>query len=125
MPRMTTFGAALRLIAITLVVVLMVTIATPEKAEAIDPFTIMTILGAAAVVAIIVAYLIIANTRGPKMDKDDAGLRTPVMVACVEVEGQPRSCWALDRPEQKIAPEDIQPVVPITGFATPPIAPQS
>jgi hypothetical protein len=125
MPRMTTFGTALRLIAITLVVVLMVTIATPKKAEAMDPFTIMAILGAAAVVAIIVAYLIIANTRGPKMEKDDAGMRVRVMVACVEVEGQPRSCWAVDHPEQKIAPEDIQPVAPVTGFATPALAPQS
>ena len=123
MPRMTTFGMALRLIAITLVVVLMVTIATPEKAEAMDPFTIMAILGAAAVVAILIAYLIVANTRGPKMDKDDA--RVPVMVACVEVEGQPRSCWAVDHPEQTIAPEDLQPVTPVTGFATPPLAPQS
>mgnify|MGYP003577417361 CR=1 FL=1 len=125
MPRMMTFGTALRLIAITLVVVLMVTIATPDKAEAMDPFTIMAILGAAAVVVIIIAYLVVANTRGPKLDKDDAGLRGPVMVACVETEGQPRSCWAVDHPEQTIAPEEIQPVAPITGFATPPLAPQS
>ena len=97
MPRMTTFGMALRLVAITLVVVLMVTIATPEKAEAMDPFTIMAILGAAAVVAIIIAYLVVANTRGPKVD----------------------------HPEQKISPEHIQPVAHVTGFATPPLAPQS
>src|SRR5215468_675730 len=125
MPSMTTFGMALRLVAITLVVVLMVTIATPEKAEAMDPFTIMAILGAAAVVAILVAYLIVANTRGPKMEKEDAEMRVPVMVACVEVEGQPRSCWPVDHPEQKLAPEDIQPVAPVTGFVPLPLAPQS
>jgi hypothetical protein len=122
---MTTLGTAFRLIAVVLVVVVIVTIAAPEKAEAVDPFTIMAILGAAAVVVIIIAYLIVANTRGPKMDKEDAGIRVPVMVACVESEGQPRSCWAVDQPERTIAPEELQPVAPTTGFATPPLAPQS
>ena len=120
-------GTVCRLIAIVLVVVLTVTFATPEKAEAMDPFTIMAILGAAAVVVIIIAYLIVANTRGPKMEKEAAGERVPVMVACVETEGQPRSCWAVDHPEQKIDPQDLEPAAaaPASGFFVPQPAPQS
>jgi hypothetical protein len=50
-----------------LAVVLMLTLATPAKAEAFDVMTGLAIAGAAVIVLVIVAYLIIANVEGPKM----------------------------------------------------------
>ena len=108
----------MRFIAVVLTVVLMVTAAVPARADAADPFTIMAIAGAAVVVVILIAYLIVANTRGSR--SDDAQERQPVMIACVEAEGQPRNCWAVDRPDQPVSVDQIEP-----AFATPQVAPQT
>ena len=78
---MTTFGSAMRLLAVVLVVVLLATVIAPARAEALDPMTIIAIAGAAVCVIILIAFLVVANTRGPKMDEsgmDDQ--RQPVMV---------------------------------------------
>jgi hypothetical protein len=118
---MTTHGSAIRLIAVVLAVVLMVTFAAPARAEAVDPFTIMAIAGAAVVVVILVVYLIVASTKGKRMDESLE--RQPVMIACVESEGQPRNCWTVDRPGEPVNIEHIEFVEPV--FATPQVAPQS
>ena len=67
--------APFRLIAIVLIVALVVMVATPEKADAMDPLTIIAIIGAAALVVVIVAYLIIANKEGSRASQ-------PIYIAC-------------------------------------------
>jgi hypothetical protein len=116
---MMTPGSAMRLVAVVLAVVLMVTFAAPARAEAVDPFTVMAIAGAAAVVVILVVFLIIASTKGKRME-ESAQERQPVMIACVESEGQPRNCWAVDRPGEPVSIEQIEHVL-----ATPQVAPQT
>lgn len=121
---MTTHGSTMRVLAVMLTVVLMMTLAAPARAEAIDPLTIIAIAGAAVCVVILIAYLIVASSRGPKMpDAEDQ--RQPVMVACAEVEGQPKSCWIVDRPEERLSPEQIEPVSEPIGVGAPQLAPQS
>jgi uncharacterized membrane protein len=118
---MTTFGSAMRLLAVVLVVVLLATVSAPARAEAIDPMTAIAIAGAAVCVVILIVFLVIANTKGPKMDEtgmDDQ--RQPVMVACVEAEGQPRNCWAVDRPNEPVQIEHVE-----SAIAAPQLAPQS
>ena len=97
---MTTHRSVLRLFAVMLVVVIAGTLAAPARAEAVDFF-----VSAAVVVLIVVVYLIVANTRGSKMD--DAKGPEPVKVACVESETQPRTCWAVDNPEQTVSWDSI------------------
>ena len=89
---MTTHRSVVRLLAVMLVVVIAGTLAAPARAEAVDFFLVSAIAGAAIVILIVVVYLIVANTRGSKMD--DTKGPEPVKVACVESETQPRTCWA-------------------------------
>ena len=102
---MTTHRSVARLLAVMLVVVIAGTLAAPARAEAVDFFLIATIAGAAVVVLIVVVYLIVANTRGSKMD--DTKGPEPVKVACVESETQPRTCWAVDNPEQTLSWDSV------------------
>ena len=69
------YTAPFRLIAIVLIVVLVVMVATPEKADAMDPFVIMAIIGGAAIVVVLIAFLVIANTEGKRADG-------PIYIAC-------------------------------------------
>ena len=114
----------MRVIAVMLVVVLMMTFAAPARAEAIDPMTALAIAGAAVVVIILIAYIIIASSKGPRMP-DAQDERMPVMVACAETEGQPRTCWAVDRPGERFSPEQLEPVTEPAGFPARQLAPQS
>ncbi|HEY3097556.1 MAG TPA: hypothetical protein VGL14_01525 [Methylomirabilota bacterium] len=50
-----------RMIALVLVVVLLVTVATPARAEAMEVGTIIFLVGVGVAVLIVVAYLIVAN----------------------------------------------------------------
>jgi hypothetical protein len=70
------YTAPFRLIAIVLIVALAVLVATPEKADAMDPLTIIAIVGAAAIVVVLIAFLVIANKEG---DRADNG---PIYLAC-------------------------------------------
>jgi hypothetical protein len=63
------YTAPFRLIAIVLLVALAVMVATPEKADALEPLTIIVI--------VLIAFLVIANKEGPK--RADNG---PIYVAC-------------------------------------------
>ena len=58
-----------RFLALMLAVVLVITLATPAKAEAFDVMTGLAIAGAAIIVLVLVVYLIVANVEGPKMGK--------------------------------------------------------
>jgi hypothetical protein len=70
------YTAPFRLIAIVLIVVLVVMVATPEKADAMDPLTIMAIVGAGVIVVVLIAFLIIANKEGKRADNG------PIYIAC-------------------------------------------
>jgi hypothetical protein len=70
------YTAPFRLIAIVLIVVLVVMVATPEKADAMDPLTIMAIVGAGVIVVVLIAFLVIANKEGKRADNG------PVYIAC-------------------------------------------
>jgi len=101
----TTHRSVIRLLAVMLVVVIAGTLAAPARAEAVDFFLVSAIAGAAIVILIVVVYLIVANTRGSKMD--DTKGPEPVKVACVESETQPRTCWAVDNPEQTVSWDSV------------------
>lgn len=70
------YTSPLRLIAIVLIVALVVMVATPEKADALEPLTIISIVGAAAAVIVLIAFLVIANKEG---DRANNG---PIYLAC-------------------------------------------
>ena len=56
-----------RFLALMLAVVLVISLATPAKAEAFDVMTGLAIAGAAIIVLVLVVYLVVANVEGPKM----------------------------------------------------------
>lgn len=78
------------MLSVVLLVAIVVGLATPGRAEAMDPMTIMAIAGAAAVVVIIVVFLVVAN-----MHDAQRSAATPQYVACAESDTAPRTCWAL------------------------------
>lgn len=55
-----------RLLALLLATVLLVVASTPAKAEAIEPLTIVAIVGLVAAGIILIAYLLVANVEGSK-----------------------------------------------------------
>jgi hypothetical protein len=69
-----------RLLALVLAVVLVVTLATPAKAEAIDVLTGLAIAGAVVIVLVLIAYLVVANVEGSKR----AEHYQEVWLACAE-----------------------------------------
>jgi hypothetical protein len=58
-----------RVLALSLAVVLLVMFATPAKAEALEPMTILAIAGAAVIVVVLLVYLVVANVEGPRMSQ--------------------------------------------------------
>jgi hypothetical protein len=85
-----------RVLALALAVVLLVTFATPAKAEAIEPLTILAIAGAALIVVVLVVYLVVANVEGPKMSQAPSlegpvlgGHEPEIVVVAVEVPRAP------------------------------------
>jgi len=66
MPRML-HSAPCRFLALVLAVVLVLTFATPAKAEAFDVMTGLAIAGAAIILLVIVVYLVVANVEGSKL----------------------------------------------------------
>ena len=102
---LTTHSSVMRLLAVMLVVVIAGTLAAPARAEAMDFFLISAIASAAIVVVIVIVYLVIANAKGSRMD--DSKGPEPVKVACVESETQPRTCWAVDNPDQAVSWDSV------------------
>ena len=92
-----------RLLAFTLVVVLALTLAAPARAEALEPFTIIAIVGLVAVGVIIIVYLVIANVSGSRRAAKSAAR----YMTCVESDTGPRSCWAVPDAPAPTLPADI------------------
>jgi hypothetical protein len=105
---MTGHGRWLRLVAAVLTVVLAVGLAAPARAEA-DVLTTLAIASLVVAGVVIIVYLIVANVKGSRMQAGEA----PAMVACVESDASPRTCWPL--------PGQMPDLVP----AVPPVDPQS
>lgn len=61
----------MRFLAVLLSVVLLLTLATPAKAEAFDAMTALAIVGAAVLVVVLVVYLVVANVEGSKTTQAD------------------------------------------------------
>lgn len=81
MPAMTTPCPRLRLLAVTLIVVLVVTLAAPPRAEA-DVLTILAITSLVIAGVVIIAYLVIANVEGSRRADTSHG----VWLACAGAE---------------------------------------
>jgi hypothetical protein len=98
--------SVLKLMSVVLVTVLIATFAAPAKAEAIDPTLAITLGSLAVVAVIIIVYLVVANTRGPKMQSE--GEPAPSRVACLQVEGVIKNCWTLTYADMSLAlPEAV------------------
>jgi heme/copper-type cytochrome/quinol oxidase subunit 2 len=102
---LTTRRPVMRLFAVMLVVVIAGTLAAPARAEAVDFFLVSAAVSAAIVILIVIVFLVIANTKGSKMD--DSKGPEPIKIACVESETQPRTCWAVDNPEQTVSWDSV------------------
>lgn len=84
-----------RRLAAVLIATLAIGLAAPERAEALEPLTIVAIAGVAVVVVIIVAYLIVANMSDSRRRADQAA---PSLLACLESDVALRNCWAIPEP---------------------------
>jgi len=84
-----------RLLSVILIVTLIVGFATPGRAEALEPLTIMAIAGAAVLVVVLVVYLIIANVHESQRRKAEG---EPRYLACAESDIALRNCWAIPEP---------------------------
>ena len=91
-----------RLLAFTLVAVLAFTLTAPARAEALEPFTIIAIVGLVAVGVIIIVFLIVANVAGSR----GAASSEPRYVTCVESDTGSRTCWALPDAPTPVPPAD-------------------
>jgi len=60
-------------LALVVLVAVLITAVTPARAEAMEPMVISLIVGAAVIVVVIVAFLIVANVEGKKKFGADAG----------------------------------------------------
>jgi hypothetical protein len=60
-----------RILALALAIVLLVTFATPAKAEAFDVMTGLAIAGAAIIVLVLIVYLVVANVEGPQAGRSE------------------------------------------------------
>jgi len=86
---------SLRLTAVMLACVLLLSLAAPARAEA-DVMLIVALASVAVIVVIVVVYLVVASSRGPKMGSVSAPTESvPTMMACLEGEAGLRTCWPL------------------------------
>src|SRR3989304_1293120 len=83
---MTPSWPGLRVVAVILVAVLVLTLAAPARAEA-DVLTTIPIVSLVIAGVMIIAYLIVANLHDRWAD---AG---PVLLACVDSADAPATCW--------------------------------
>ena len=66
-----------KLIALVVLIAVTGTVVQPARAEALEPMTILTIVGVAVGVVLIIAVVIIANVR----EKQTGGAGDPVLIA--------------------------------------------
>lgn len=109
----------LRLTAVVLITVLCLTLAAPARAEA-DVLWAIGIAGLVIVAVIVIVYLVVASSHGPKMPVE----AQPVMIACVESDVEARSCWPMPGP---VSPAAIPAAAVVVPMAPAPMeaAPQS
>ena len=89
---MTPLKRGCRLLSVLLIVTLIIGMATPGRAEAMEPLTIMAIAGIAVIVVVVVVYLIVANmheSQGKRVQGE------PRYLACVESDVAPGNCWQM------------------------------
>ena len=90
---MNTMNRAFRLLSLVLIVTLIIGFATPGRAEAIEPLTILAIAGIAVIVIGVVVFLIIANMHESQQKKGVQG--EPRYLACIDSDVSPGNCWAI------------------------------
>jgi hypothetical protein len=106
-----------RMLALVLVAVLLVTAATPARAEAMDPSTMIAIASTGVGIIILVAFLIVANVS----DRKQAGAPAPGL----PIGGTPVESAAGDVAPVAGVPTGETPVAGTTYVATPaPAAPR-
>ena len=89
-----------RFLSLILIAILAIGVATPGRAEAIEPLTIVAIAGAAVLVVVLVVYLVVANLHDSQGRKAEA---EPRYVACIESDLAPRSCWTIPEPPDTVS----------------------
>ena len=89
---MNTMNRTFRLLSLVLIVTLIIGFATPGRAEAIEPLTIVAIAGIAVIVIGVIVYLVIANMY-ESQKKSVQG--EPRYLACVDSDMSPGNCWAI------------------------------
>lgn len=77
-----------------LLAALVVTLATPARAEALEPFIIIGIATVAVAVFIVVVYLIVASAS----DSRGAAATDVRWMACDESDPTSRACWPIATP---------------------------
>ena len=70
-----------KLIALVVLVAVAATLVQPGRAEAIEPMTIITIVGAAVLVITVIVVVIIANVRERQRGDAEAPTSVPIVVA--------------------------------------------
>ena len=70
-----------KLIALVVLVAVAATLVQPGRAEAIEPMTVMTIVGAAVLVVTVIVVVIIANVRDRQRGEAAEPATEPVVVA--------------------------------------------
>jgi len=89
---MNTVNRAFRLLSLVMIATLIIGFATPGRAEAIEPLTIVAIAGAAVLVVVVIVYLVIANMH--EAQKKSAHGETRYL-ACVDSDLTPGNCWGV------------------------------
>jgi hypothetical protein len=96
-------SSSFRLLALTLVAVLALTLAVPARAEALEPLTIVAIASLAVIGVIVIVYLIVANVEGSRRGAESE----PRYVACAESDTEARACWAVPEASALVPAPDI------------------
>jgi len=109
-------AAWMRFVSVVLVVVLALSLGTPARADAMEIFTVLALVSVGVAVLILVVYLVVANVKGDKMSvQSDA----PAMVACVDSDVSPRTCWPVSSVQEAVAKAKVR----LPGATVMPLAP--
>ena len=84
-----------RFLAFVLIAALAVNFATPARAEAIEPMTILLIAGVALLVVVVVVVLVVLNVADKEKRRADVGEFR--YLACIESDVEPRNCSPIPR----------------------------
>src|SRR5262245_50028305 len=84
---MNTMNRAFRLLSLVLIVTLIIGFATPGRAEAIEPLTIVAIAGIGVIVIGVIAYMHESQKKSVHGE--------PRYLACVDSDVSPGNCWAI------------------------------